>query len=102
MGNSKKRNNRKCLCLNALIRALKKKSEPAVAIFEGQVHFKKIDHKMSPKTTHKFSHLLGYYNSCCCPMQSEQLITIQDLRLEMTGIGPKYPRQYFSLSCLII
>lgn len=80
MDSSKKGNNKKYLCLSALIRALKKKSEPAVAISEGQVHFKKTDHKMSPKSTQKLPYLLGYYNSCCCPMQSEQLMTIQDLR----------------------
>lgn len=39
MDSSKKGNNKKYLCLSALIRALKKKSEPAVAIFEGQIHF---------------------------------------------------------------
>lgn len=42
---------------------------------------------MSPKTIQKLSHLLGCYNSCCCPMQLEELMTIQDLRLEMTVLS---------------
>lgn len=60
LDSSKKRNNRKYLWLNALIGTLKKKSEPAVATFEGGVHFNMSYHKIfwgltSHKTTQKLS-----------------------------------------------
>lgn len=43
------------------------------------------------KTAQKLYHLLDYYNSCCCSVQSEQLMTIQDLRLKLSGAALKYP-----------
>lgn len=56
---------------------------------------------MTPNTNQKLSHLLGYPNSCCCPVRSDQLMTILNLRLAITGAGLKYPRHYFPLRCLI-